>query len=95
MTSKQRAYLRKLATQLDTVLYVGKNGINHNVSADAGAALEAHELVKGRVQEASPITPRDAAQQLADENQAQVIQVIGTRFVLYRPAKKPFIVLPE
>ncbi len=95
MTSKQRAYLRKLATQLDTILYIGKNGINHNVSVDADAALEAHELVKGRVQEASPLTPREAAQQLADENHAQVVQVIGMRFVLYRPAKKPVIVLPE
>lgn len=95
MTSKQRAYLRGLANGTDTVLTVGKNGINHNVSAETDAALEAHELVKGHVLEASPLTAREAAEQLALENKAQVVQVIGTRFVLYRQSKKPKIELPQ
>lgn len=95
MTSKQRAYLRGLANGADTILTVGKNGINHNVSAETDAALEAHELIKGRVLENSPISAREAAEALAEENRAEVVQVIGTRFVLYRPSKKPVITLPQ
>ena len=60
LTSKQRAQLRGLAASADTVLYVGKSGVTENVIAEARDALRARELVKGRVQDNSLLTAREA-----------------------------------
>ena len=94
MTSKQRAYLRSLASELDTIIQVGKNGITDNVETTIEEAITVHELIKARVLETSPISAREAAEALATATNSEVVQVIGTRFVLYRPAKEPKIQLP-
>ena len=84
LTSKQRAQLRGLANNIDTILIVGKDGIGDNLVKQANDALEARELIKGRVLENSLLSPREAAQQLAPLTRSEVVQVIGTKFVLYR-----------
>ena len=84
LTSKQRAQLRGLANSIDTILHVGKDGIGDNLVKQADDALEARELIKGRVLENSMLSPREAAQELAPLTRSEVVQVIGTKFVLYR-----------
>ena len=97
LTSKQRAQLRGLANTIDTILIIGKDGIGENLVRQADGALEARELIKGRVLENSILTPREAAEALAPLTRSEVVQVIGTKFVLYRPShnkdKKDKIVL--
>ena len=84
LTSKQRAQLRGLANGIDTILQIGKDGIGENLVKQADDALEARELVKGKVLENSPLSPREGAEELARATRSQVVQVIGTKFVLYR-----------
>ena len=84
LTSKQRAQLRGLANGIDTILIVGKDGIGDNLVRQANDALEARELIKGKVLENSPLSPREGAEALARATRSQVVQVIGTKFVLYR-----------
>ena len=97
LTSKQRAQLRGLANSIDTILHVGKDGLSDNLIAQADAALEARELVKGKVLENSLLSTREGAEAIAKATRAEVVQVIGTKFVLYRPShnkeKKDKIVL--
>ena len=94
ITSKQRAQLRSLAAAEDTILQVGKGGINDNLIASVEAALKARELVKGRVLENSMLSAREACDALAAACRAEPVQVIGTKFVLYkRNEKEPKIVL--
>ncbi len=88
LTSKQRAQLRGLANGIDTILHVGKEGIGDNLAKQADDALEARELIKGRVLENSLLSAREAAEELAQRTRSQVVQVIGTKFVLYRPTHK-------
>ena len=88
LTSKQRAQLRGLANGIDTIVQVGKDGIGENLVKQVNDALEARELVKGRVQENSMLTPREAAEELAVKARAEVVQVIGTKFVLYRQSHR-------
>ena len=97
LTSKQRAYLRSLAVNEDTILMVGKSGMGPEVVKQADDALEKRELIKGRVlPETLPISPREAAEELAGKTDSEVVQVIGSKFVLYRRKKKdPKIVLPR
>ncbi|HIY26259.1 MAG TPA: YhbY family RNA-binding protein [Candidatus Acutalibacter pullistercoris] len=97
LTSKQRAYLRSLAVNEDTILMVGKSGMGPEVIKQADDALEKRELIKGRVlPETCPVSPREAAEELAQKTGSDVVQVIGSRFVLYRRKKKdPKIVLPR
>ena len=84
LTSKQRAQLRGLANGIDTILQVGKDGIGENLIQQADDALEARELIKCRVLETSEYTAREAADALAQATRSEVVQVIGTKFVLYR-----------
>ena len=88
LTSKQRAQLRGLANGIDTILIVGKNGIGDDLVKQADDALEARELIKGKVLENALLSAREAAQALAPRTRSEVVQVIGTRFVLYRPSHK-------
>ena len=97
LTSKQRAQLRGLANGIDTIVHIGKDGIGENLTRQANDALEARELIKCRVLENSMLTSREAAEELARATRSEVAQVIGTKFVLYRPShnkeKKDKIVL--
>jgi RNA-binding protein len=87
LSGKQRAALRSLAASLDTIVHVGKGGVTDNVVSQMSDALEARELVKGRVLESAGLTAREACDMLAERCRAEPVQVIGSRFVLYR--KKP------
>lgn len=84
LTSKQRAQLRGLASQQDTILHVGKDGIGDNLIKQANDALEARELIKGRVLDNSMLTAREAAEVLSRATRSEVVQVIGSKFVLFR-----------
>lgn len=96
LTSKQRAFLRGLGAKEDTILQIGKDGITENTVVSMREALAARELVKGRVLENSLLTAREACDRLAEECRAEQVQVIGSKFVLYkRNEKNPGIVLPK
>lgn len=84
LTSKQRAQLRGMAATMDTILHVGKDGISDNLIKQADDALEARELIKGRVLENSMYTAREAAEELSVATRSEVVQVIGSKFVLFR-----------
>lgn len=94
MTSKQRAYLRSMANTMDTILYIGKEGIVPGTIKQASDALEARELIKCAVQQGCPLSAREAVTQLCEALEAEPVQCIGRRFVMYRPSKEnPRIVL--
>ena len=96
ITTKQRAYLRGLANGTDVVLQIGKGGITDQTIKQLNDVLEARELVKIQCLETSFISPREAAQQTAEICRADIVQVIGTKYILYRPRKKdPKIVLKK
>jgi len=85
LTSRQRAQLRGLANGIDTIIQIGKDGIGDNLVKQAGDALEARELIKGRVLDNNlDYDARTAAEELAKATRSEVVQVIGTKFVLYR-----------
>ena len=84
LTSKQRAQLRGMAATMDTILHVGQDGISDNLIKQADDALEARELIKGRVLENSMYTAREAAEELSVATRSEVVQVIGSKFVLFR-----------
>ena len=91
MTSKERARLKGLAANEDTIVQVGKGGITDSVIASVNTALSARELVKGRVLESSLLSSREACESLASACGAEPVQAIGNCFVLYKknPDKKP------
>lgn len=94
LTSKQRAQLRGLASTEDTIVHIGKGGITENIIIQMNDALKARELVKGRVLESSLLTVQEACDRLAATCRAEPVQVIGSKFVLYkRNEQKPKIEL--
>ena len=96
MTSKQRAKLRGLANSLDTIMQIGKGGINENTYKAVAEALDARELIKIRVLENSLYTAKEAAAEIAENVGCDVVQVLGTRITFYKPnPKKPVIHLDD
>lgn len=87
ITSKQRAELRAMANGIDTIFQIGKGGIDDNFIKQVNEALEARELIKLRVLESSGYTAREACEEVGAKAGADAVQVIGTRFVLYRCQK--------
>lgn len=95
LNSKQRAYLRSLASGYDTIYQIGKGGLSDELIEGLSAALEARELIKIKVLENSGYTAREAAEEMAPILGADVVCVVGTKIVLFRVSeKKPKIELP-
>ena len=88
MTGKQRAKLRAMANTIETILYIGKEGITENTVKECYDALEARELIKGCVQQGAPLTAKEALTELCEKTGAEPIQFIGRRFVMYRPSRE-------
>lgn len=98
MTSKQRAYLKGLAMTMDSIIQIGKGSVTPELTAAVAEALEARELIKLTVLKNCMDDEKNIAQILAERIHSQVVQVIGKKIVLYKPArdeKKRKIVLPE
>ena len=94
MTGKQRAKLRGMANTIETILYIGKEGVTDATVKECYDALEARELIKGCVQQGAPVSAREALIELCEKTGAEPIQQIGRRFVLYRPRQEnPRIVI--
>ena len=87
LNSRQRAQLRGMANGYETIFQVGKGGINDQLIKQVDEALEARELIKLRTLENSPESSRSAADEIANRVNAAVVQVIGSRFILYRESR--------
>ena len=88
ITSKQRAYLRSLSQNLDTIFQIGKGGITEETCNQIFNALEARELIKARVLDNSGYTAKEAASIIADVIECEVVSCVGSRFVLYKKSEK-------
>ena len=88
MTTKQRAILRRMASSLEPILQIGKDGISDNSIKQVWDALEAHELIKLSVNTNSDYSAREACDEICERTHAEPVQVIGRRFVIYRQARK-------
>lgn len=84
ITGKQRSYLKKLAHDLSPTVYIGKSGLTDNIRQEMINGFESRELVKVKIQESCPVEAREMANTLAGELNAEFVQAIGRRFVLYR-----------
>ncbi|MBQ6944362.1 MAG: ribosome assembly RNA-binding protein YhbY [Ruminococcus sp.] len=92
LTSKQRAYLRSIAAEYETIFQIGKGGVTEVMCKEIGEALRKRELIKLKVLENSGWTAREAADAVAEQTGADVVQVIGNKFVLFkRNPKEPVI----
>ncbi len=92
LTSKQRAYLRGIASNYETIFQIGKGGINENLIQQVEDALRKRELIKLRVLENSMYTAREAAEEIAAKTKSEVVQVIGSKFVLYKRNPKDTVI---
>lgn len=95
MTSKQRAYLKGLAMNLEPIMHVGKGSVTPELVKAVEEVFNTHELIKLGVLKNCFDDPREIAATIAERTHSQVVQVIGKKIVLYKPFKDdPKIVLP-
>lgn len=88
ITTKQRAALRGQANSLEVILQIGKGGISPTILKQLNDALAAREMVKCKVLDNSMLTAREVAQELAEASQSDIVQVIGSKFILYKRNNK-------
>lgn len=88
ITSKQRAYLRGLASTLDPIYRIGKGSITPEITKGIDEALEARELIKINVLNNCADDPREIGETIAARTRSQLVQVIGNKIILYRESKK-------
>lgn len=86
MTSKQRSYLKGLASGLDTIFQIGKGGVTDEICFQLNNALEARELIKIKLLETCPISVKEAAVEIAEKIDAEIVQTIGMKIVLFKIA---------
>lgn len=96
MTSKQRAYLMSLASNLNPIFQVGKSSLTPELTEAISESFNNRELIKISVLKNCFDDPKEIAQVIAERTHSQVIQVIGKKIVLYKPNKdNPKIELPQ
>lgn len=88
LTGKQRSYLRSLANNIEPIFQVGKGGVSDNIIKQFNDALEARELVKATVLKNSLAETRDICEEIAQATDSEVVQVIGSKFVLYKESRE-------
>lgn len=95
MTSKQRAYLKSLASTLEPIFQVGKSSVTPELTEAIAEAFNNRELIKISVLKNCMDDPRSIAEVIAERTHSQVVHTIGKKIVLYKPDKKnPKIILP-
>jgi len=95
LTGKQKGFLRSMGNEMDPIMQVGKGGITESLVTQTDEVLEIRELIKCRVLTNSSEDPKIVAEQLAEQVEADLVQVIGRNFLLFRASKnKPVIELP-
>lgn len=88
LTGKQRSYLKSIAHQLDPAVYIGKAGLTETVIRSIQEKLDASEIVKVKIQEGCTLDAKSTCHDLSEELNAEFVQAIGRKFVLYRRAEK-------
>ncbi len=88
LTGKQRSYLKGLANNIDPTFQVGKNGLSDNFIKQIEEAIESRELIKIKILQNSMLDPTEVANEIADKIDAEFVQSIGSRFVLYKESEE-------
>ncbi|MBF9694332.1 YhbY family RNA-binding protein [Bifidobacterium dentium] len=88
LTKKQIKQLRGMANKLNPIVQVGKNDLSENAIKQADDIIERRELIKGSVLDGSGLTAKEAGEGLAEQLNAELVQVIGNRFVIYRRSQR-------
>lgn len=95
LSGKQKRFLRALGHSLKPVILIGKKDIDDSVINETEIALEHHELIKVKLLESAAIDKHEASEMLAEACNADVAQILGRTFLLYRKSDKAVIELPS
>lgn len=95
LTSKQRSFLKKLASKERAIMQVGKNAVSPEVVKSINECLEKRELIKISVLDNCESAPKEVAEILGERTRSDVVTVIGRKIILYRPLEEPVINLPK
>lgn len=95
LTGKQKHHLRALGHKLKPLILIGKKEIEEALIIETNAALDHHELIKVKLLESCLLDRHEASATLAEACGAEIAQILGKTFLLYRPSETPVIVLPK
>lgn len=88
LTGKQRAYLKSMANTMEPLFQIGKNGVSENFIKQVEEALEAREIIKINVLNNSLLDPTEVAREISEKTDAEFVQSIGNKFVIYKESEE-------
>lgn len=88
LRGKQRSYLKSLAHNLEPLFQLGKNGMTENFEIQVDEALEKRELIKISILQNCDLDATETARYLTEKLDAEFVQSIGSRFVIYRESNE-------
>lgn len=95
MTSKQRAYLKGIAMNMEPIINVGKSSVSPELVKSVEEAINKRELIKLGVLKNCVDDPREIAETIAERTHSEVVQVIGKKIILYKKNKDKPIYIQE
>jgi RNA-binding protein len=95
LTGKKKRFLRRMGHDLKPVILIGKSELTESILHETESALEHHELIKIKLLDSSMTDRREAAEQLASSLDAEVVQVLGRTFLLYKQSTQTKIEFPK
>jgi RNA-binding protein len=95
LNGKQKRHLRALGHKLKPLIQIGKKEIEDALIAEANISLDHHELIKVKLLESCMLDKHEASETLSEACRAEVAQILGKTFLLYRAADPPVIILPK
>ena len=84
ISSKQRAFLRGMANDYETIIQIGKGGISPALINTVNEALYVRELIKIKVHSTAPDDIRSIASQVAEQSESEIVHIIGSKIILYK-----------
>lgn len=88
ITGKQRAYLRKISHDLEPIFQIGKEGVTAPLLDGLDKALNKREIVKVHILETAFLDTRDTCNEVAQRLNAESVQAIGNKFIIYRKSEE-------
>lgn len=95
ITSKQRSYLKSIANSIKPILQIGKNGVTDTVISQADDALKAREIIKINILNNSLLDIKETSNEIAEKLDAELVQAIGNKCILYRESEEKLINIPN
>lgn len=95
LTSKQRAFLKKKAHELNPIVRIGKDGLQETVIESILSTIDSRELIKVKILQNCETEKEEIYQKLLEETRFDIVGMIGRTIIVFKENKEKPVVSTE